>query len=134
MKDAALDVTLTLPNGAATTTSPGIDFQSGLQLADLELRFDAPAVLLAKLGDGETITYTLEGSDTSNFSVVRQSVPLGVQTGVTANPSAAAISNVRHRLPTNGWRYWRAKAVKTGAGTNASTLSATLSVHDVARC
>lgn len=131
MQDALLKSTLTLPNGAATTTSSGIDMQGGQQLAGVELRFDAPAVPIANLGNTEAITYTLEGSSASNFATVGRTVSLGVQTGATANAVAAAIANGRYRLASNDLRYWRLKSVKTGAGTNASTLSATLIVESV---
>ncbi len=41
--------------------------QAGPQLAAFELKVDIPAIPLANLANTETLTYTLEGSDTSNL-------------------------------------------------------------------
>lgn len=128
MKDALLSVTLTLPNGAATTTSSGIDLGAGQHDGNLELRFDAAGQLLSgALPNTQTIAYTLELSDTSNFATVRRSVTLGTQTGVTGVVTCPAIENQRYRPAANDPRYARVKAVKTGAA-DASGSTATLIV------
>lgn len=125
MQDAAVQQSLTLPNGAATTTSSGIDLGAGQHKGNVELRFDAPALSLTLLPDTQTITYTLEFSNASNFGTIGRTVSLGVQTGATGTDPCAAIVNRRYRPANNDFRYVRAKAVKTGAA-NASSAAATL--------
>jgi hypothetical protein len=126
IQDAALERSLTLPNGANTTNSTGIDLEHGDDgefLADAEVLINAPALTTGQLGDTQTITYSLRHSDAADFS--GDSELLGnliVQTG--AGGAGAAAAEKRVRLPSDVKRYVRARAVKTGAS-NASTASAT---------
>lgn len=130
MKDALLAQTLTLPNGAATTTSSAIDLGAGpKEINDIELVVNIPTLTLTQLANTQTITYSLELSDTSTFDTVRKTVSLGVQTGATGTDPCAAISNKRYRLASNDYRYARIKAVKLGAS-DASASSATLEVDN----
>lgn len=131
MKDALLKQTLTLPNGAATTTSSAIDLGAGPKEAtDIELVFNAATLSLTLLPNTQTITFSLEFSDTEAFSTVRKTVSLGVQTGATGTDPCAAISNVRHRCASNEHRYARIKAVKTGAADSSTGTAATLEVDN----
>lgn len=130
MKDALLKQTLTLPNGANTTTSSAIDLGAGPKaMDDIELVFNAPTLTLTQLADTQTITYSLELSNDSAFGTVSRTVSLGVQTGATGTDPCAAISNVRYQPATNDYRYARIKAVKAGAS-DASAASATLEVDN----
>ncbi len=124
MIDASLSSTLTLPNGAATTTSAGIDLGAGYKPDGFELLFVAPARTLALLPNAQTLTYTLETSAVADFSAIAKTVTLGVQTGVTGTDPCPAITR-RYRPSPDEARYVRVKCVKVGAS-DASGASATL--------
>lgn len=127
VQDAKLARSVTLPNGANTTNSNGIDLEHGAQgefLADAEFLIEAPALTTGELGDTQTITYSLRQSNAADFS--GDSEVLGgliVQTG--AGGAGAAAASKRVRLPSDVQRYVRLRAVKTGAS-NASTKSGSL--------
>lgn len=131
MKDALLKQTLTLPNGAATTTSSYIDLGAGPKaMDDIELVFNAATLSLTLLPNTQTITFSLELSNDSAFGTIGRTVSLGVQTGATGTDPCAAISNVRYKPASNDYRYARIKAVKTGAADASTGTAATLEVDN----
>src|SRR4051812_18445261 len=116
VKDALLKALLILPAGALTTTSTSIFLQPTSTTRDFvaegELLVTVPALTTGQLPDTQTITYTVEMSDTSNFaSPTTISAPL-VQTG--AGGVGAATATLRVGLPSTVQSYVRIKAVKTG--------------------
>lgn len=129
MLDASLTQSLVLPNGAATTASSPIDLGNGPKPEKIDLVFAAPALSLTLLPSTQTITYSLELSDTSNFAAILRTVSLGVQTGTTGIDPCPPLANIRYTPAPNDCRYARLKAVKAGIS-NASTASATLSVDN----
>lgn len=128
-QDLQLNTALALPNGAATTTSAGIDlgnsshgdFPGGVQFT-----LTVPAVTTSMLPDAGTITYDIWHSPNSDLSSSTKLISaLIVQTG--ASSAGAATASADFRVPTTVSRYLFYKAVKSGTG-NASTVSATLNV------
>lgn len=123
VKDASLEKTAALPNGAAVTQTAGIDTMNSSRgdfTAGAELVVEAPALTTGELGDTQTITYTVEHDTASGFGTVATLATLGTQTG--AGGAGAAAQTFRFRLPTNVRRHIRVKATKAGAS-NASTKS-----------
>lgn len=129
--DASLSQSITLPNGANTTYSSGIDLQNSARghfPGDCEVVVTAPTLTTSQLGDGQTITYSLQHDTASDFSgaaTVEGYGSLLVQTG--AGGAGAAGDEIRVRLPSSVNRYLRLKAVKTGAS-NASTATGTIAL------
>lgn len=126
LKDKSLIITTALPNGAASTSSTGIDLVAGTvgdNLADVEFVVEAPALTTSQLGDGQTITYIVETDNDSAFGSATTVISsLILQTG--AGGAGDGAETARFRLPSNCERYVRVKATKTGAS-NASTASFT---------
>jgi hypothetical protein len=125
VKDASLEKTAALPNGAAATTTAGVDTMNGTKgdfVALSELCVDVPALTTTQIGDGQTITYTVETDADVAFGSPVVLATLGVQTGAGGVGCAAFTS--KYKLPTNVERYVRVKATKAGAS-NASTASMT---------
>ncbi len=124
LRDAELQVTKALPNGAATVNSGSIDLEhstNGVHVADCELLIEAPALATADLPDTKTMTYDVEHSDDdSSWSDLANGVL--VQTG--ADGAGAAAATARVRLPSTVKRYVRAVATNSGAG-DASDKSVT---------
>jgi hypothetical protein len=125
LADKTYTITQALPNGAASTTSSGIDLEtvstSADLLADIEFSVFAPALTTTELGDTQTITYIVQTATDAAFTSPTDLIAsLFVQTG--AGGAGAATNTKRFRLPTNVQRYVRIKATKTGAS-NASTAS-----------
>lgn len=118
MKDALKKETKALPAGAASTTTDAIDLENtsrALQPGDLELLLTYPALALAALPDTKTMSYSIicsANADLSDPTVIFPNVV--VQTGATANATASG-GTFRTRIPSNGARYWGAKA--TGVST-----------------
>jgi len=129
LKDAQLSVTKTLPNGAATEVSSGIDLgitaNSDFQ-ANAELLIEGPALATGELPDTETMTYDVYHDSASGFgSEVLLAGSVLVQTGAGGTGASAATG--RLRLPTTVSRYIRVKATNSGAG-DASGESLTASI------
>jgi hypothetical protein len=124
LRDAELQVTKALPNGAATVNSGSIDLEhstNGVHVADCELLIEAPALATADLPDTKTMTYDVEHSDDdSSFSDLANGVL--VQTG--ADGAGAAAATARVRLPSTVKRYVRVVATNSGTG-DASDKSMT---------
>ena len=126
LQDAELTKSAALPNGANTTTTDPIRLHTGAKntafVAQCEARISAPALGATPLPDTQTITYSLEHSDSesSGYSTISGTI---VQTG--AGGAGADANELRIGLPTDVKQYVRAKAVKTGAA-NASGSSFTL--------
>lgn len=125
--DVTLRSTLSLPNGAATTTSTAIDLghgSNGGNFTDNEFLLEVPAVNATQLPNTQTLTYSVVSSASSDLSspTVHNAAQL-VQTG--AGGAGAAAAQVRLRLPSDCKRYVGIKCVKSGAG-DASAATATL--------
>lgn len=129
IKDANLIQSRALPNGANTVTSSPIDLELGSRsdfVADAELLIEAPALAVGQLADTTTITYSIESDDNSSFTSATVYIANAlVQTG--AGGAGAAAATARYGLPSTAERYYRLKAVKTGAA-DASAATAKLSL------
>jgi hypothetical protein len=129
LQDAALTQTKALPNGAASTSTTGIDLESvlspaGAKLAPCEVLLGAPALGTTPMPDAKTMKYKIEHDDDSGFgSVATLQADLVIQTGAGGAGCAAAVG--RMRLPSNTKRYIRATATGSTTG-DASASSMTL--------
>jgi hypothetical protein len=131
MRDANLEVTRALPNGAATVTSATaiqVKSEAALELqADVELELSAPALTTALNADAATVKYSIvhgNAADLSDAAVLAGDVL--VQTGAGGAGSAAATA--RYKLPSTCKKYVGMRIVKSGSG-DATALSATLSMR-----
>ncbi len=126
-RDAALEVSRALPNGAATVTSTALQAKNDVAkdfAADTELEISAPAVTTGMLGDAATLKYSVvEGNaaDLSDATVLAADVL--VQTGAAGAGAAAATK--RFRLPSTVKKYVGLRAVKSAAG-DATSVSAVM--------
>lgn len=126
--DAALKLTLALPNGAATTTSTGLDLgdSSGDMRADVEVRLSLPALGVTPLADAKTMKIQVLGSANSDLSsptILADQVL--IQTGA-GGVGAAAIAT-RYKPASNCPRYIFFKATGSASGdASASVLTAQL--------
>ena len=130
VRDANLQITTPLPNGAATVVSASIDTgkstTAGKQLAEFEFALTAPALTTGQLPDGQTITYDILGSANADLSSpIVLSAGAIVQTGAAGAGAATAVR--RHRLSTVAPRYTGHRIVKTGAA-DASAAKALFEV------
>jgi len=116
--DTGLTKTTALPNGAATTTSAGIDLGIGAKGdcgGNFELMIEAPALATTPLPDTKTMTYDVYHDTASDFSgEVLLMGSVIVQTGAGGAGAAAATKSVR--MPVDVNRYIRVKATNSGAG------------------
>lgn len=123
VKDALLKQSIALPNGANTTVTAGIQLSFGTKVdvaADVEAVLTIPNVSTAELPDGQTLTYTIETSDTENFASSKSVAGSALQTG--AGGVGASATELRWSPTADVQKYVRGKCVKTGAA-NASTSS-----------
>jgi len=128
LKDALLTVTAALPNGAANTSTPGIDLGHstfGDFVAPVEFQLSIPALTTSEQPNDKVLTYTVETDTDSNFGSPTVAMTLGTQVG--AGGAGAAAVEFRFALPTTTERYVRAKATGDDTG-NSSTKSMTLEV------
>jgi len=128
LKDALLTVTAALPNGAANTSTPGIDLGHSTRgdfVAPVEFLLSIPALTTSEQPDSKVLTYTVETDTDSNFGSPTVAMTLGTQTG--AGGAGAAAVEFRFTLPTTTERYVRTKATGSASG-NSSTKSMTLEV------
>lgn len=132
VQDKLLIQTAALSNGAGATQITGFDLghnaaRLGRNLADFELKIDAPALTTTLLPDAETMTYSIEhATDAAFTSPVVLHANVLQQLG--AGGAGAAAASKRVRLPTDVLRFVRVKATKTGTG-NASTVSMTVAMN-----
>lgn len=127
LKDELLKVTKALPAGAASTTSDAIDTGKSSRdehAARTELLLTYPDLTLTQLPDTKTMTYEILGSDNSDLSSPSITQTVVTQTGATGTDPAEG-GTLRYGLPSDGPRYWGAKA--TGVATvDGSASSMTL--------
>jgi hypothetical protein len=124
LKDDLLKVTKALPAGAASTTSDAIDTGKGSRddhAAHAELLLTYPDLTLVQLPNTKTMTYQILGSDNADLSSPSITATLVTQTGLTGTDPCPG-GTVRYRPPSNGPRYWGAKAtgVATADGSGSS--------------
>lgn len=127
LADSQLVVSGALPNGATSTTTPGIDLcNMGDFQASCELLISAPELSGTELPNGATMTYAVEDATAANFSdVVTLFGNVLQQTG--SGGLGAAQRTVRVRLPTTVRRYIRVRATNSGTGNaSAKSMSASL--------
>lgn len=117
-RDANLQRTKALPNGAATVADDGYDLgltTKGDFLANVELEIEAPALVVGDLANGDTIKYSVFHDTAAGFGteavLIRDAI---IQTGAGGAGAAAASTVVR--LPKDCNRYVRVKAVNSGSG------------------
>lgn len=123
--DAMFSETRALPNGAATVNSTGFNLRSSVTgdfLANCEFLIQAPALTTGQLADTQTMKYSIQHSNASDFSGAVTEADLITQTGAGGAGSVAA--EKRWRPPTNVGSYVRLRVIKSGAG-DASAATAT---------
>lgn len=124
LKDAQLQTTDALPNGAATAYSTVQDLQNGGHgdfVAPCEILLTAPALNVTQQPDNKTLKYTIQSSVDSAFtSPIDEYTDVITQTG--AGGAGAAAATFRCRLKTSVKRYLRVKMVGSASG-NSSTAS-----------
>jgi hypothetical protein len=122
LRDASLQQSAALPNGATSTSTGSIDLgvnASGLAsnpggvLADFEVQIQAPVLATAALPNTDTMTYSIETSPDNSTWTVLYGTAL-TQTGAGGAGAPAATQNVR--LPVGCNRYVRGQATNSGAG------------------
>ena len=129
MKDKGLQVTKTLPNGAAAVTTTAIDLghnTTGQFLAQCELLIESPLLDVTDLANAATLKFDIVSSanaDLSSPTIVAQAVM--TQTG--AGGVGAAAQSVRFRPATDSQRYVGVRATNSGAG-DISDKSVTVSL------
>lgn len=130
--DAALENTVALPNGAATVVGAGIEVgitERGEFPGCVEVKIEAPALVVGDLGNGATIKYSIVTEDCEPGDFYAPTVLLPdvlVQTG--AGGVGAGATSWQGRLPAAGvLKSIGLKAVNSAAG-DASDKSATLSL------
>ncbi|HUX17117.1 MAG TPA: hypothetical protein VMW52_11640 [Phycisphaerae bacterium] len=130
LKDASLVKTKALSNGAGNVACDGLDLGAlsarGGRFEACELKIDAPALTTTQLPDAETMTYSIESDDDSEFGSAKI-VADGVIVQTGAAGAGAALAAARFKIPSDGERYWRVRATKTGTG-DCSGLSMTVSL------
>lgn len=124
LKDELLKVTKALPAGAASTTSDAIDTgksSRGDHAARAELLLTYPDLTLLQLPNTKTMTYQILGSENADLSDPTITATVVTQTGATGTDPAEG-GTVRYGLPSDGPRYWGAKAtgLATGDGSASS--------------
>jgi hypothetical protein len=126
LRDAALQVTKALPADASTIYTAGLDLEhdaTGVFVADCELLIESPALAVADLANGETMTYKVQHADESDFSDAEDLADaVLVQTG--ADGAGAAAAETRFHFPSTVKRHVRVGATNSGAG-DASDKSLT---------
>lgn len=130
LNDEQLKVTKALPNGAATVASDGFDLGHGTKgdfLADCELEIAAPALAVADLANGDTMTYDVYHDTAADFSSETLLFD-NVITQTGAGGAGAAAQTVSRRLPVDVKRYVRVKATNSAAG-DASDKSLTARIR-----
>lgn len=125
LRDDQLTKTVALPNGAASTTSSGIDLGSSRQMAGAEILVIAPALGVTPLANSKTMTYAIEFSADPSFGSVSRTITAGVQTG--AGGVGAVADEYRVGLESTADRYCRLKVTGSAAG-DASGSTATVGI------
>ena len=127
LKDKALKITKTLPNGVATVYSDAVDLQNSARgdfLAQVEFLLSAPALVVGDLGDADTVKYSVMHHTTSTLSSgTVLYADILTQTG--AGGAGAAAATAQFRLPIDVKGFVGIRAINSGAG-DASDKSLTL--------
>lgn len=132
IRDELLTKTKALPNGAATTTSDGLD----LGLSDdgrgdfdepVEVTVEVPALTTGELPDNETFTLSLFHDSDSAFGTETKLADILIVTG--AGGAGAIASNARYRLPSDVKSHLRMKAVGSASAGDASGKEFTFALN-----
>lgn len=119
------DASAALPGNNATTYSDEFDLGPGRHVADLEMSCDLPALNTTHMVNaGTTLTVSLISSDTASDQANGVEVPMSRKV-ITGTGSTIAAQSFRVKVPSDASRYVSFKFVLAGAGSNASTASAT---------
>ena len=134
LRDAALKLTLALPNGAATATvaaamdtgvtsggNKALDGQDGL----LEFLLSAPLLSATQQPDSKTMKYDIVWADSADLGTNPVTYIAAAITQTGSGTLGAAAATYRFRLPSTAKRYVGFKATGSAAG-DASAASATL--------
>ncbi len=106
-----------IPAGGASSQSAGVSDSAHSDLQpDFLLFVEAPALSVTELPNGQTITYQLLESNSSNLSSPTDTIAMGVQTGAGGVGAAAAIVAARR---TYSGKYFGLK-ITASATANAS--------------
>lgn len=129
IQDASLNpVALALPSAASTTVT-GAAVNLGTDTVKPEtfaIRVDVPALSDTILPSTRTMTIIVETSTTSNFAAVDREIHRKVLTGAGAG-WVATVHNLR--VPPDCERYVRLKITSGASTTDASAVSATLTLR-----
>lgn len=126
LRDALLEETKALPNGAAATSTDPFDLEHGDRgrpAHNFELVIEAPALNTTQQPDAKTLKYDVEHSDAAGSGYTTLYEDVITQTG--AGGAGAAAAEKRVRLPDDCKRYVRVTVTGSAAG-NSSTASMTV--------
>lgn len=130
LQDANLSTTFTLGTAAQTATSGAFDLGVDRQVPEnVEVELSIPALTTTMNTGTNTagVTYIVEASSTSTFSVIAQN--LIYQTFVGSTTTAIAAQTIRCRLPSNCPEFIRAKVINGATSGDLSTLAGTLNLR-----
>lgn len=128
--DASTNVSLALPNGAASTTSSAIDLGNGTNgdfVAPVEVHINAPLMGVTPMPDAKTMIYDLIHSVNSDLSSPA-TLLAAVITQTGAGGAGCAAAEFRIPLPLGVRRYIGLKATGSGSG-NATSSTATIKLR-----
>jgi hypothetical protein len=118
LKDALLIRETTFPTAAGTVQSESLDLhdiaERGVRTDPFELLIIASEATAAQLPNGASNTFSLQFSDTPDFSAGVQEFSAGTAWQQAGSASGAAAFEVRFRPATDAPRYVRAKCVTAG--------------------
>lgn len=104
LKDALLQASATLPDGAETVYSEAFDLGKGEKFETVELHVEVPALALTELPNDKSIVIKAYHGETETPTT--ELALLGTITGATGtNPSEAV--TIRYRYPPTVGRYLR---------------------------
>lgn len=119
------DAAAPLPGNNATTHSNEFDLGPGRHVTDLEMSCDLPLLTTTHVANsGTTLTVSLISSDTAADQTNGTVIPMTSRV-ITGTGSNIAAQSFRVKVPSDADRYVSFRFVLAGAGSNATTASAT---------
>ena len=126
-RDALLKRLGEFPSAAGATYTEAIDLgdigQRGVRIDPFELVVEAPALTAAQLPAGAALAYSLQFSDSEDFSGDVETWTPGARWKQTGSAAGAEAVAVRFRVRTDELRYVRAKCDRTGTGGNLDDVN-----------
>jgi len=133
IQDASLNpATFALPTtiaSAGSKTSAAVDLGADTvkpESIEVELLVPTLSDTIAPAGSTAGVTYSIESSTTSTFAAVARTI---VSQNLVGTGSGVAQTAVRTRVPSNCERYIRARVLLGTTATDASAVSATLTLR-----